>query len=210
MTNGLEGLLLPLNWVIDGSFWEVLLTCLIICPGIPQLFGLVFESRWVPWSPNYQFLAFIPGNPCLAVFIAACSTAYGDNPSVSSGWNQAFLVGAFVFYVVLNLMDLKSNYTREQMLSSEKWYHNALYFWYGYLAVYGWVAMLGSDESLWMKLLLTAPGLLWLACLIVDTLFIPAHINAQRLKYAHAANLPLWKTRGRIRRRTRNGFELAS
>lgn len=202
-------LLLPLDWILAGGFWIVLAKCLLVCPIIPQLLGLVFESRWVPWHPSRQFLAFMPGNPFLALFIALASTTL-DRPGTdgfwqSTGFSQAVLVGSFVVYVVLNIMDLASNYTREQMASATKIYHNALYFWYGYLAVMVCSAMLASTAGAVQKALIMIPGLLWLGCLVIDSASTSPEVLEIRFKTAHADNAPVWKTR-RLRRLTKDGY----
>lgn len=207
-------LLLPLNWVVEGSFEEVLAKCLLICPGIPQLLGLVFESRWVPWNPKYQFRAFMPGNPALAMFIAGCSTAFdqlGDEGFwQSTGLHQAVLVSAFVIYVSLNIMDLQSNYTRRQMASATKVYHNSLYFWYSYVAVIAAIALLTSEASVLHKVVVLLPGLFWLGCLFVDSFFTSKEVLDVRFKTAHTSNEPLWKTGWKLRRRTKEGYTLAA
>lgn len=195
-------MLLPLDWIIKGGFFKVLFKCLMICPGIPQLLGFVFESRWVPWSPRYQFSAFMPGNPALAVFVAGCSTTIGQPSSMSQQqsmrFNKAALAGSFVAYALLNIMDLKSNYTREQMLSATKQYHNSLYFWYGYLTVALAGHMFTSGISWRRKLLILVPGLCWLACLVADNLTSKETLVV-RFQTAHTDNAPIWRTR-RLRR----------
>lgn len=199
MTN----LLLPLDWIVQGSFIEVLLKCLLICPVIPMLLGLLIESRWVPLGPKYQFLAFFPGNPFLAIFIATAVTFLKAQPDdalspLGAGWNQAVLVGAFVVYVAMNIMDLTSNYTREQMASATKIYHNALYFWYGYLAAVLFADLIRAQAPFFTKLAVAGFGLLWLGCLIADN-FTSKERLAVRFKTAHANNAPIWKT-WRLRR----------
>ncbi len=204
-------LLLPLEWILSGSLVWVLIKCLIICPGIPQLLGYLFESRWVPWSPKYQFLAFMPGNPFLAVFIAGCSRGL-DQPGVDGFWqqrgvSQTVLVGAFVVYVALNIMDLASNYTREQMTSATKIYHNALYFWYAYLAVMAWIILLSSTMTVGDKILASVPGVIWLVCLVVDSAFTPKEVLDVRFRFAHTNNYPIWKNNWKLRRLTPAGYQ---
>jgi hypothetical protein len=204
----MSSFLLPLHWIVDGGFWQTLAICLMICPILPQILGAVFDGFCVPWDPRYQFLAFMPGNPCLAVFIAGTSSTFHNSQfSINQTLNYAILVGAFVTYVALNLLDLASNYTLKQMLSKAKVYHNALYFWYGYLAVACFAGMCSADVSFSRKLWVTVPGLLWLACLIADN-FMPKHIQEQRFKYAHAESVPIWKLGWRLRRRTPTGYAL--
>jgi hypothetical protein len=93
----MHDLLLPIQWVVGGGFWSTFVICLIICPIIPQLLGVVFASYWAPWSPRYQFLSYIPGNPFLALFIAAMSTTLpGGNVDLSPALNYAALSDASV------------------------------------------------------------------------------------------------------------------
>jgi hypothetical protein len=199
-------LLLPLGWVIGGGFWQTLAICLLICPIGPQILGAVCDGFWVPWDPRYQFLAFMPGNPFLALFIAGSSLTFHESGvSISPTLNYSILVGAFVIYVALNLLDLKSNYTIGQMLSWAKVYHNALYFWYGYLAVVCTVGLWNADASVFRWVGIMTFGLLWLACLVADN-FMPSDIQAQRFKYAHAESVPIWRNGWRVRRRTPDGY----
>jgi hypothetical protein len=150
----------------------------------------------------------MPGNPCLAVFIAGTSsTFHGAQLNISQGLNYAILVGAIVVYVALNLLDLASNYTLGQMLSKTKVYHNLLYLWYGYLAVACFAGMVNADVSLGLKCLVTIPGLLWLACLVSDN-FASKEVQEQRFKYAHVESVPIWKLGWRLRRRTATGYAL--
>ena len=199
-------LLLPLGWIIGGGFLQTLIICLIICPGLPQLLGYVFDGYWVPWDPRYQFLAFVPGNPFLAWFIASTSVTFQDQGfSLNPIANYTIVAGAFVFYVVLNVMDLGSNYTMGQMKSATKVYHNTLYFWYGYLAVSCFIAMLGTSAPLSYKVLATIPGVLWIGCMVADN-FMPEHIQRQRFKFAHVEPIPIFASNFKLRRRTSNGY----
>jgi len=205
-------LLLPLQWVLTGGFVTVLIKCLLICPIMPQLLGLVLESRWVPWSPRYQFLAFVPGNPFLACFIALCSTTQPVGSHLFlNGWSRwVFLAGAGAFYLGLTLWLDPGVYTKRQMLSPTKVYHNLLYFWYGYLAATVWAGMLQSDISAGRKILCSLAGMVWLLCLVADN-FTPKDVLQQRFKFAHDDQwTPIWKTGFRIRRRTQSGYALAA
>ncbi|QQG50584.1 MAG: hypothetical protein HZB75_03560 [Candidatus Saccharibacteria bacterium] len=203
----MRDLLLPLQWVVSGGFWSTLLICLIICPIIPQVVGMLFASYWAPWSPRYQFLSYIPGNPFLALFIAGMSTTLpGGHVDLSPKLNYAALSGAFVAFLVMEWMDM-SAYRVDQMRSANKRYHNALYFWYGYLAVACFITMLGTDVSDGRKWLVTAPGIFWVLCLIADN-FMSAGAKRRKLAFAHTNNLPLWRTGWRLRRRTHTGYEL--
>lgn len=204
----LSGLLLPLEWVIAGGFWRTLGTCLVICPGIPQLLGLVCCSYWAPWSGRDQFKAYIPGNPILAVFIAGTSTTFDRGHVHVWTWlNAVSLVLALGFWGFLTWGDRKI-YTRGQMWSANKLYHNALYFWYGYLAFICAVGMwFWTDASLLHKAVVTLPGLLWLWLLSED-----ARLGEDELKRkastAHADNWPIWRTGYRLRRWTPQGYRL--
>ena len=200
----------PFSWIVGGGFWQTLAICLVICPILPQLLGIVFASYWAPWSPRYQFLSYIPGNPFLALFIAGASTTFSPaDLRIAPALNVGIFVGMFGVYVVLTRMDSKA-YTPGQMRSANKAYHNLLYWWYGYLAVICAWALLGSDRSFWQKLLLLAPGLVWLAYLIIDSFLTPEGAKKRKLQFAHTDNRPLWRTGWKLRRRTATGYELVA
>lgn len=201
----MRDLLLPLHWVVGGGFWSTLLICLLICPVTPQLLGMVFASYWAPWNPRYQFLAYIPGNPFLAFFIAGMSTTLPDGKTdVGPVLNYAILSGAFVIFVVMDWADMRT-YSVGQMRSANKRYHNALYFWYGYLAVVCFITMLGADVSVGRKLLVSIPGFFWVLCLVADNL-TASGAKRRKLAFAHADSLPIWRTGWRLRRRTPGGY----
>lgn len=201
---------LPLEWVLDGHPWWILAKCWLICPVIPQFLGLVFESRWVPWNPRYQFLSFVPGNFFLGMFIAASATLFGALPPEglhASRWAAGLiLTGAFVVYLALNLFDLASNYTKAQMLSVEKVYHNSLYFWYGYVGATMFAVVIEAEVGWQYRLLVMSPGLVWITLLVVDNFLTPKGVLEQRFKFAHADNLPLWRNGWRVRQRGTHGF----
>lgn len=188
-----------LQWIVEGGFWPTLFVCLTICPVLPQVLGIVFCSYWAPWRPSRQFYAYIPGNPFLALFIASMSTTFDGGDFRIPVWlNVAAMIGAPVMWVVLSIMDLKP-YTKGQMLSANKLYHNFLYAWYGYLAVACYGGLWCTDASVWQKLLITVPGLIWLGCLVADNLVSKERLE-QRFLCAHADNLPIWKTGWRLRK----------
>lgn len=203
-------LYLPLEWLLVGSWWFVLLKCWITCPVGPTLLGLIFESRWVPWSPKYQFLAFVPGNFFLGTFIALSTTTFDALPS-SGLYNHPLahvfaLLGTGGLYIALNYLDFGA-YSKAQLLGATKIYHNSLYFWYGYVAVMCLLAVLAADVSAFAKLGVMLPGLVWIACLVIDARTSPEKLEP-KFKFAHADNVPIWKTRGRLRKRTEAGYEL--
>lgn len=201
--------LLPLGWIISGGFVPTLIICLVICPGMPQLLGLVLDGYWVPWNPKYQFLAFVPGNPCLALFIASTSSTYYHTGFSIPAWlNYTIIIGAFVLYVILTVQDLGSRYTVGQMKSATKVYHNSLYFWYGYLAVVSFAAMmLSAPVDVATKIVATIPGVLWLGCMVADNFASEATLK-RRFIFAHAESVPIWKTNWMPRRRTSSGYEI--
>ena len=205
-------LLLPLDFIVTGGFWRTLAICLLICPVLPIVFELVFNSRLVPLNPfKYQFWAFFPGNPFLALYIALCAGAlsYPDGPAgfwQSTLLQWILLVGAALVCAGLYYMDTKSNYTRAQMLSVFKQWHNFLYFWYGYLAVAMTVILLTSTMGGWEKFLRMIPGLLWLACLVKDSAFTSEEELKVKFQTAHTGWRPLWRTKRILRmRRSRMG-----
>lgn len=200
--------LLPLNWVVSHGPWWALLWCLLICPVIPQLLGVVFVSYWPPLNPRrFQFWAYFPGNVFLAMFIASMATTYPHGGFKVNVWiNWSCLLGAAVVYLVLQRMD-DGPYDEAQLITANKQYHNFLYFWYGYLAVASYIGMWETDASVVRKLAITVPGLLWLGCLVKDNLTSKEKL-APKFEYAHARrNIPLWRNGWRLRRRTANGYE---
>jgi hypothetical protein len=195
----------PLQLIISGGFWQTLMVCLIICPVIPQLLGVVFCSYWVPWDPHYQFLSYVPGNPCLALFIAGASTELQHGTfTISPLLNWACIVGAIVACALLTYLDAISEYSHAQMLSANKVYHNLLYSWYGYLTFVCFIGLLSADASVGRKLLIMVPGLFWLLCLGVDN-FVPGYVKILRTLYAHADTYPIWR-RWKLRHRTESGY----
>jgi hypothetical protein len=190
---------LSLQWIVGGGFWQTLLICLFICPVLPQVLGLVFCSYWAPWHPSRQFYAYIPGNPCLALFIACTASALDGSDFHIPVWlNVAAPIGAFVIYIVLNILDFGA-YRNDQLKSANKVYHNALYFWYGYLAVACFGGLMASDTAWWLKIIISIPGLVWLSCLVADNMTSKERLENRFLR-AHADNLPIWKTGWRLRR----------
>ena len=200
----------PFSWIVSGGFWQTLVICLLICPVIPQLLGVVFVSYWAPWDPRYQFLSYIPGNPFLALFVAGASTTFSPAEfRVNPVLNVGIFVAMFVVWAVLTRMDAHA-YTRGQMRSANKVYHNLLYWWYGYLAIVCALALLASDRPFGQKCLIMAPGVVWLSLLIIDSFLTPKSTGARKLRFAHAETLPIWKTGWRLRRRTPTGYALAA
>jgi hypothetical protein len=199
---------LPVAGILIGNgFLSTLIICLIICPGIPFLLGAVIDGYWVPWRSDVQFYAFLPGNLFLALFIACTSMTYQTEGFRINPWvNAVVFFGAFAFYIFLNVEDAKSRYTKGQLKSAMKIYHNSLYFWYGYLAIVCCIAMWASSAPLIIKVLLMLPGIAWLLCMVFDARK-SKEIQIQRSTFAHVESLPIWRNGWRIRRlrRTASG-----
>lgn len=194
---------LPLDFIVTGGFWRTLGICLLICPVLPIVFELVFNSRLVPLNPfRYQFWAFFPGNPFLGLYIALCAEALRFAGPVgfwqSTVLQWVLLSGAIVICAALFYLDKQSKYTRAQLLSVFKIWHNLLYSWYGYLAVAMTIVLLAStldgSEKVWRML----PGLFWLGCLIKDN-FTPEEELKVKFQTAHTAWNPIWRTRRLLR-----------
>ena len=203
-------LALPLEWLLEGPWIIVLAKCWLICPGVPQLLGVIFESRWIPWNPRYQFTAFVPGNFFLGAFIAAASTVIHETPEGSilnsQLLSQSVLLGCFGLYVALNVMDVKSNYTRAQMASAAKIWHNALYFWYSYVGVMMFLVVILVPGVSWIdRLIILSLGVVWLAMLAADNL-VSEETAKRRFTFAHVANFPIWKNGWRLRKRNEHGY----
>lgn len=191
--------------VIGHGFLPTLIICLIICPGIPYLLGAVVDGYWVPWHYSVQFFAFLPGNLFLALYIACTSVTFQSYGFQINPWvNAVVFVGAFTIYLLLQKLDVQAHYTPGQLRSAMKRYHNSLYFWYGYLAIVCGIAMWGSPASLAEKLLFTLPGIVWLLCMVGDTLMGKNElITAQRFMFAHVESMPIWRNNWHIRRLTK-------
>jgi hypothetical protein len=205
-----DHLLLPLAWVVDGGFWRTFGICLLICPILPQLIGMIGASYWPPLNPlRNQFWAYFPGNPCLALFIALTSTTYdGGDFAINPVANWGALIVMLMAYLALGQMD-KQVYKPGQLRSANKRYHNLLYFWYGYLAVVCALEMFSSDVSFTEKVWITVPGALWVACLLVDSFFTSKELLEQKCGHAHADDVPIWAARG-LRHWTPRGYALAA
>jgi hypothetical protein len=204
-------LLLPLDFIVTGGFLKALGICLLICPGLPIFFELLFNSRLVPLNPfKYQFWAFFPGNPFLGLYIALTTASLGFAGPIgfwqSTTLQWVLLVGAAVICAGLFYLDKQSNYTIAQLLSVFKIWHNLLYFWYGYLAVAMTIVLLASTMSGWEKALRMIPGLFWLGCLLKD-FFTPEEELKVKFQTAHTGTRPLWRTKRILRmRRTPDGL----
>jgi hypothetical protein len=191
--------------ITSGGFLPTLIICLIICPGIPFLLGAIVDGYWVPIHWKFQFFAFWPGNLFLAWFIAgSASTFQHEGMRVNPVLNVLLFIGAFVFYWQLQKGDRSpsSRYSVGQVNSAMKLYHNALYFWYGYLAVVSCAAMLMSSAAPVEKFNIMLPGLVWVAGMVADN-FMPEEIKALRFAFAHVEPKPIWCNGWRIRRLTR-------
>lgn len=197
-----------LESIVSGGFLPTLIICLIICPGIPFLLGAVVDGYWVPIHWKFQFFAFWPGNLFLALFIAGSSSTFHDEGMrINPILNVVVFAGAFAFYWQLHKGDKSSSsrYTPGQVNSAMKIYHNALYFWYGYLAVVSCAAMLMSSATLIQKVVIMLPGLIWLAGMVADN-FMPEDVKSSRFTYAHVEPRPIWQNKWRVRRLTERGY----
>jgi hypothetical protein len=194
----MDQLPLPLQWIVEGGFWRTFFICLLICPIIPQLLGIVFCSYWTPWSPKRQFTAYIPGNPFLALFLAGASTVLDEGFHIPVWFNLATAAVTLGFYIGLNFLD-RGAYDASLRRSANKRFHNLLYFWYAYLAIVCFYGLLASEASWMLKLLISLPGIAWLACMGIDN-FASQERKAMRFAQAHADNVPIWKTGWRLRK----------
>lgn len=178
--------LLPgLGWIVADGFWRAFIACLIICPIIPQLLGVVCHSYWPPLNPKYQFTAYMPANLILGFFNGLMATTLQSGFTVPLWVREYVLAGAFVAYAALNVMDL-GVYTKGQMASANKVYHNALYWWYTYFTIICFAGMWSTDASLLRKVLITVPGVVWAVFLLVVDNCVSEETKKRRFKFAHA------------------------
>lgn len=192
-----------LEWIVSGGFWRAFIVCLVICPGIPQLLGLVLHSYWAPWHPRYQFGAYMPANAILALFHGAMAGTLKDGFSTPPAWVHWLLLAVFACAcVVLTKKDFGA-YDPGQVWSANKLYHNFLYAWYSYFTVVCyWGLVTSGDVSPWRKLVVSLPGVAWLSFFLVFDNLVSDETKALRYKFAHAHRYdPLWRRKpdGRYR-----------
>jgi hypothetical protein len=120
-----------------------------------------------------------------------------------TAWFQAWmsvvrpvvLIGAIVAAIGLTILELfSSTYTRGQVLSPTKLYHNiVLWMVYGYVIVTTLFAVIIGGLSWWLPLVLW-PGVVWAICNVIDTLpTYPGDVPMRRKgEHAHVAD---WKPR---------------
>jgi len=189
-------LLLPLDGIMEGEVWQVALKALSICPLIPIVLVLVFESRWLPLRPKYQFWAFFPGNVFLAAYITTSSLLLGAPATTgiwqSKGMQAVILLLTIGFYFLARRLDRKA-YAPDQIKTPFKQYHNLLYVWYMYLAVMMTIVVISARVPLEHKLLIMSPGFAWVLCWLKDSSFTSPEKLAVKMQTAHANYCPIWK-----------------
>ncbi|WP_330300346.1 hypothetical protein [Streptomyces sp. NBC_00503] len=113
-----------------GPLWAFL-AAFAVSPGVPALLALVLERRLL--RPRHEFTAFLYGDPALAVSCAAGVWLVGSPGAASvpvAGWPAvAMTVLPLVFGLWQGWWELRTGlYTRAQMLSPTKIWHQAVVY----------------------------------------------------------------------------------
>lgn len=200
------GLLPGFGWMADHGFWATLAICWALTPVAMIVIALLGESRLLPLSPRYQFLAFFPGDLFLGGMVAGLLVVAGQLPAESHWynawwWHVLVLIGAVVVAVVITLGEYNDpdGYGKRAVLSPTKLYHNILlYGGYGYvivvtlIAVCAWLWGNWSWANAWPVGLSLLMGLVWVAMLVADGR-MSNEIDRSRVRYAHVNDWkPIW------------------
>ncbi|MCD9904509.1 hypothetical protein LUR56_39500 [Streptomyces sp. MT29] len=112
-----------------GPVWACL-AAFAVSPGVPALLALVLERRLL--RPRYEFSAFLYGDPALAVSCAAGVWLAGSPGGAVpvTGWPAvAMIVLPLVFGLWQGRGEVRAGlYTREQVLSPTKIWHQAVVY----------------------------------------------------------------------------------
>lgn len=192
------GYVLPLNFLIDHSFWMTFIILLAFTPVGHCLVGLLLEGRVIPLTPKKQFLSFFPGDILLGVTVAGLLVMAQDLPLVEAWYNQAWwhatiLAVAAVVAFVMTVAEVRGGvYPLGAILSPTKIYHNlVLYVGYGYVAISTLVAVIFGSPSWWIVTALV-PGIIW-GCLVAVDSTLSGSKMKQKAAHAHVEN---WKVFG--------------
>lgn len=159
------------GWVVALA-WALLLTPMGVI-----LMALIFEKRLPPILKN-AFRSFLPGDVCLGITLAASVATLMVSALPNIGWQRsawfnvmAWFAAACVF--AIGRMIDRGGYTKKQLLSPSKLYHDVvLYLGYGWLmfrvvvpAVYvGYV----DKEANVSELIAILAFVAWLGMLVLD------------------------------------------
>jgi hypothetical protein len=170
----------PLNVIVGQDpilvFFISLGVAWLLTPGLMIIIARVFESRWLPLVSAKQFRGFFPGDLFLGImfaFLLAYATQLSEVDSWYTPWTIygriVVLLGSIGVAYWLTDGELKSGgYTKEQVYSPTKLYHNGvLYVGYGYIMVSTLIHALVGAPSWWL-LLVVLPGLAWAFCNWLD------------------------------------------
>ena len=204
------GLLSGFSWMAGHGILVTVLICWGLTPVGHLVVGLVGESRWVPISPNKQYLSFFPGDLLLGMTAASLLVLAQRLPDTerwynSTIWHVIVLVGALVVASGLTFMEWKGEfYPHRAIMSPTKLYHNfLLYGGYGYVIVATLIAVVAGGPwspmyGVWLFLCLV-PSLVWIKFLERDN-SLKGSVARSIADHAHIADWqPLWST-GHIRR----------
>jgi hypothetical protein len=197
------GVLMYWRWLIGHNVLVTLLLCWTVTPGVMMLVAPILESRWLPLSPERQFLSFFPGDLFLGAGLTGLLLLAQRLP-VGERWYQAtwwhLLVQATTLVVALGITYAESGtYPLRALLSPTKLYHNiVLYAVYGYLIVTTLVAVLaGSRWSVSFAVALAfvlAPVVLVWAPLVARDSTLRPDVGSAKAASAHVADWrPVWR-----------------
>ncbi len=196
---GTTGLLPGFQWIVNGSFLEILLMFWFISPGMHMLVGLVLEGRLVPLG-KAQFDSFFPGDAFLGVAGTCFWWNIQKHLEPSNYWFQP--TGVHLFFIAglltVGLIQMRQEYTsgtfaRRAVMSPTKIWHNVLlYVLLGYPVVIGLAAQFSSAwDDQFRKLFIIGMMcfLVWVGLLIKDGL----KPDEDAIAGAHVDNWePIW------------------
>lgn len=200
------GLFWYAGWLAGHGFFTSLMLCLLLAPIAMIVLAPMGESRLLPLGKN-QFRLFFPGSIYLAVATAMLLSLAGGLPHDahwynSFWWHFVLQLGALTVAVLMTYREYRDKvYPRRAMWSPTKIVNNALYAFYGYVAVAVFTAVLfGSDWNFWFGVKQTFAWFfvyLWVRLLVRHSRLSKADPEAYQCKIAaaHTADWqPVWTT----------------
>lgn len=193
-----------IGWFVNSGPWTALILAWCLTPIGLYIVAYILESRLVgrDFRPFVDaFLGFMPGDLFLGAAFGCFVWAVDRSPGeqgwwASSWWHLVVFIGAIVGGLLARKFLDSPNYTRRQMRSPSKLYHDvALYMGYGYMFTTTAIAALAHDGwsvAIYFGLVCVA---LWIACLIAD-IRMPARTSRRFANKAHPKygwDRPIWK-----------------